>query len=140
MPTAQICKPLSAVIVAAFLGAFALPAVVSAQTVGSTAGSLGSPIVSTGNLPAGNGIASGAVGNGVNVGQPIVQTGSSGPSKVGIDVLSGQPSHNGSAASISVLNSDRLLGVSTGPVGSNGVNVMNPTKKPVLSGVGNVGK
>ena len=54
---------------------------------------------------------------------------------VGVGALSGKPGHDGSLVSVSVLNSTRLLGVSAGPVGSNGVNVANPTGKPVLSGL-----
>ena len=111
--------------------AIAIPAAVSAQT-------LGSPVITSGNLPAIDRVAGVGVGDGVNQSQPVVLAGGGkGKPLVGVGALSGQPTHNGSVATVSVLNSERLLGVSTGPVGSNGVNVANSTGKPVLNGVAN---
>ena len=104
----------------------ALPALAQAQVVGQ-------PLVTSGNMPVESGV---AVGNGVVQGQAVVNTFQNGKTPlVGVGALSGNPTHSGSVASVSVLNNTRLLGVSAGPVGSNGVNVFNPTEKPVLSGV-----
>ena len=90
------------------------------------------PIISAGNAPL-SGI---AIGDGVHQSQPIVNTfqGTT-PPLVGVGALSGKVGHDGSLVSVSVLNSSRLLGVSAGPVGSNGVNIANPTGKPVFSGL-----
>ncbi len=109
--------------------AAAVPALASAQTVGQ-------PLVTSGTMPVESGVAGVAVGNGVVQSHAIVNTFQSGKTPlVGVGALSGNPSHNGSVATVSVLNSERLLGVSAGPGGSNGVNVFNTTGKPVLSGL-----
>ncbi|WP_174299851.1 hypothetical protein [Caulobacter sp. S45] len=106
-----------------------LPALASAQTIGQ-------PLVTSGNMPVESRVAGVAVGNGVVQSQALVNTFQSGKTPlVGVGALSGNPTHSGSIASVSVLNTTRLLGVSAGPVGSNGVNVFNPSGKPVLSGL-----
>jgi hypothetical protein len=134
-----------AIALCAALGGIALPMAASAQTLGSitgagaqTAGNQGAPIFSTGNMPLVSNTAGASVGTGTNSQGQAVATTSSGSKQpmVGVGVLDGQYNHSGRVASVSALNTTRLVGVSTGPVGSNGVNVMNPTGKPVLSGVG----
>lgn len=115
----------------AALALASLSTVVHAQTA-ATAPAIGAPLISTGNAP----LTGVAIGNGIHQSQPVVSTfqGTT-PPLIGVGALSGKVGHDGSVASVSVLNSSRLLGVSLGPVGSNGLNVANPTGKPVLSGL-----
>jgi hypothetical protein len=117
-------KFISTASAAALLSLAAMGGVANAQPSG-----LGSP-----NTNAVGNLAGVGVGNGMDRGKPIFTTRNGSTPLVGAGVLSGQPNHNGSAASVSLLNTNRLVGASRGPVGSNGVNVANPSHAPVLSG------
>ncbi len=91
-------------------------------------------LAGTSNTRAAGDTAGVGVGNGMDRGKPTASTFNGRTPPVGVGVLSGSPNHNGSKATVSVLNSNRLLGVSTGRVGSNGVNVPNSTHGPVVAG------
>lgn len=81
-------------------------------------------------------VAGAAVGNGVTQGKPVAVVTSNGRPAVGVGALSAQSDHYGSAASVSVANNERLVGVD-GPGGYRApinVSVDNPRKAPVLSG------
>jgi hypothetical protein len=75
-----------------------------------------------------------AIGNGVTQGARVVEVNSRSQPAVGVGALSPE-NHFGSAASVSALNSSRLLGVD-GPGGKNAttsISVRNPKQAPVLS-------
>jgi hypothetical protein len=75
------------------------------------------------------------IGNGITAGQSIVTIQAKGTPAIGVGALSGNPDHYGSAASVSLLNSVRLLGVdsATGPNGANSISLKNPNPGPILS-------
>ena len=76
-----------------------------------------------------------AVGNGRVAGQPIVDVQSKGQPLIGVGALSGKKDHFGSAASISVANDARILGID-GPGGvnsANSISIRNPKQAPILS-------
>ncbi|WP_442679041.1 hypothetical protein ACSBM8_16290 [Sphingomonas sp. ASY06-1R] len=80
-----------------------------------------------------------AVGTGTQQGASVVDVQSKGRPVIGVGVGSGKVDHFGSAASVSVANNARIVGVD-GPGGvhsPNSVSVRNPTQRPILSGVGN---
>ena len=75
------------------------------------------------------------VGNGVQQSAPIVTVPSQGKPLIGVGALSGSPDHYGSTASLSVLNTNRLLGVD-GPGGEASalsISLRNPRQAPILS-------
>lgn len=73
------------------------------------------------------------IGNGVTSGAPVATLGSPGQSAVAVGALSGSPDHYGSLLSLSLLNSNRLLGVD-GPAGAyTGLSVFNPSGQPILA-------
>jgi hypothetical protein len=74
-------------------------------------------------------------GNGISQSKPVASVDGGGRPLIGVGALSGKQDHYGSAASVSVLNSARLVGVD-GPGGagsSTSISVQNPTSKPVLA-------
>jgi len=74
-------------------------------------------------------------GNGTQQSAPTASVNGSGRPAVGVGALSGKQDHYGSAATVSVANSDRLVGVD-GPGGrgsSTSVSVNNPRSAPVLA-------
>ena len=115
-----------------FTGAAMLAAAPTAG-LAQTSGPLGGlPAAAAGTAPVavitlGDGVHSGA-------GQPVAQVGGgAGTPLIGVGALS-PGVHDGSAASISLANSARLLGVSAGPVAADrGVTVFNPTGRPIFA-------
>jgi hypothetical protein len=80
-------------------------------------------------------IVSGTVGNGVQQSAPILTVPSQGQPLIGVGALSGGSEHYGSTVSLSVLNSNRLLGVD-GPGGAASalsISLPNPRQAPILS-------
>lgn len=75
------------------------------------------------------------VGNGVTQGQTIVNVESQKAPAIGVGALSGNPSHYGTVASLSVLNSARLLGVdgAAGPSRAGSISLNNPNPGPILN-------
>ena len=78
-----------------------------------------------------------SVGNGIDQSHALVTVQPSGKPAIGVGALSGNPSHFGSALSVSALNTSRLLGVdsSGGPSGTGSLSLANPRQAPVLSGL-----
>jgi len=76
-----------------------------------------------------------AVGNGVTQGKTVANVGGGDRPLVGVGALSAKSDHYGSAASVSVLNSERLLAVDGpgGPSSTTSVSVPNSTRQPVLA-------
>lgn len=134
MSTFRHLKIVSSVSAAGALGLAALSGIAHAQSGNLT--NLGSSNLG-GGAPAVGDVAGAGVGNGVNKGKPIATTSNGKTPAIGVGALSGSPNHNGSVATVSVLNNNRLVGVSNGPVGSNGVNIINPSHGPVLAGATN---
>lgn len=108
--------------------AMLLPAAASAQLFGS------GPLI---DLRTNQSLLGVAVGTGRVAGQTLVAVTPAGQPRVGVGVLSGKVAHFGSAASVSVANDARILGVD-GPGGvhsANSLSIRNPRQGPLLGGL-----
>jgi len=105
-----------------------LPAAASAQLFGS------GPLI---DLHTNQSLLGVAIGTGRVAGQTLIAVEPASQPRVGVGVLSGKVDHFGSAASVSVANDARILGVD-GPGGvhsARSLSIRNPRQGPILGGL-----